>query len=345
MSRASLADAGRTLSSGWKRWIAENLLLGVPVDQVVAVLRDETHLDQDVAWNIVQRTSSAPLFTVASATVQSLQKLESLLDIQQSLRGLDPSSGQVPRRRGLGRTQFLKQFYSLNHPVIIEDFGMSWPALERWSPEYFRERFGDEQVEVMLGREADDRYEMNSESHKTRMAFRDYVDMLTAAPKSNDFYLVANNHLLELQGMLPLLDDIVIHPTYLRTEDTKGHIFFWFGPGGTITPLHHDLQNIIFVQVYGTKRITLISPFQSHLVYNKDSVYSEVDVAKPDYERFPRFAQATPLKQIVHPGEALFIPVGWWHRVEALEVSVSVSFTNFVFPNSYEWRLPSFVSE
>jgi ribosomal protein L16 Arg81 hydroxylase len=42
----------------------------------------------------------------------------------------------------------------------------------------------------------------------------------------------------------------------------------------------------------------------------------------------------------LEPGEAIFIPVGWWHHVKSLEVSISVSFTNFVFPNYYEWKYP-----
>jgi mannose-6-phosphate isomerase-like protein (cupin superfamily) len=42
----------------------------------------------------------------------------------------------------------------------------------------------------------------------------------------------------------------------------------------------------------------------------------------------------------VGPGQALFIPVGWWHCVEALETSISMSFTNFVWPNTYTWHHP-----
>jgi hypothetical protein len=37
----------------------------------------------------------------------------------------------------------------------------------------------------------------------------------------------------------------------------------------------------------------------------------------------------------LHPGEALFIPVGWWHHVRALDISINVSFLNFPFPNHY----------
>jgi hypothetical protein len=44
---------------------------------------------------------------------------------------------------------------------------------------------------------------------------------------------------------------------------------------------------------------------------------------------------ATPpvLETIIGPGEAIFLPVGWWHQVEALDLSASMSFTNFRRPN------------
>ncbi len=48
---------------------------------------------------------------------------------------------------------------------------------------------------------------------------------------------------------------------------------------------------------------------------------SLVDVAAPDYARFPRFAQALEAAQQVEveAGDAVFIPYLWWHNVESLE--------------------------
>jgi len=43
---------------------------------------------------------------------------------------------------------------------------------------------------------------------------------------------------------------------------------------------------------------------------------------------------------VLNPGEVLFLPVGCWHFVEALDVSVTVSFTNFIWDNDYTARYP-----
>lgn len=43
---------------------------------------------------------------------------------------------------------------------------------------------------------------------------------------------------------------------------------------------------------------------------------------------------------VSNPGEVLFLPVGCWHFVEALDVSVTASFTNFIWDNDYTARYP-----
>jgi ribosomal protein L16 Arg81 hydroxylase len=91
-------------------------------------------------------------------------------------------------------------------------------------------------------------------------------------------------------------------------------------------------------QVTGRKRYRLIPASQWQYVYNSTGVFSDVDSEDPDLDRYPEFRNATIIDIVMEPGEVLFIPVGWWHHVRALDVSVTVSFTNFVFPNCFMWE-------
>ena len=47
------------------------------------------------------------------------------------------------------------------------------------------------------------------------------------------------------------------------------------------------------------------------------------------------------LDVVVEPGETVFLPLGWWHQVTALDVSLSFSFSNLALPNHYSFNNPT----
>jgi lysine-specific demethylase 8 len=60
---------------------------------------------------------------------------------------------------------------------------------------------------------------------------------------------------------------------------------------------------------------------------------SEVDIAAIELspaedwdEKWPGFQNAEYVEAILHEGECLHIPVGWWHYVRGLRAGISVSF-------------------
>jgi Cupin-like domain len=341
MAVQQVALSGQALSDDWKRWIAENKLFGHTNESLVKVLV-QSGIDSEVAWAGLWQVDADPCFPAGFQAVQRLKKLESLLDVYSQLGALRPAAKfeGIERRSNVSRNEFLDRYYSANKPIVLLDLMKNWKARTTWNPNYLRERCGGELVEVMTDRAADPRYEINSESHKTVVPFRDYIEHILQNGDCNDWYLVANNNLLQRKGLHQLRDDIVAFPEYLDGEKLDGGVFFWFGPAGTVTPLHHDVMNILMTQVFGRKRITLIPSEHIHHLYNTLGVYSEIDCEKPDLNSFPEFRKVTMQRFVLKPGEVLFIPVGWWHHVRSLEISVSVSFTNFLFPNDYQWHHP-----
>jgi len=106
---------------------------------------------------------------------------------------------------------------------------------------------------------------------------------------------------------------------------------------GTVTPLHHDACNLVVAQIRGRKQFRLIPATQWALLYDDDGFFSSVDVDKLLPGRSPGAQNISPLDAVLNPGEILFIPAGWSHHVRALDPSISVSATNFVFPNPRTW--------
>jgi len=260
------------------------------------------------------------------------------LKTQGQLARLNSQSKVIERRRNLSRDEFRDEYYAANRPVILEGLMDDWKAMKLWTGDYLKSVAGDRIIEVMTDRKTDPKYEVNAQKHRTEMRFADYIHMVYSGRVTNDYYMVANNAFFQRPETRVLLNDCVPFSEYLDPEVGARQCFFWFGPKGTVTPLHHDTSNILIAQVTGHKRFLVIPASQWDHVYNSSGVFSDVDCERPDLSRHPKFREATVIDVVMGPGEVLFMPVGWWHHVRALDISMTVSFTNFLFPNHFTWR-------
>ncbi len=326
-----------TIPDAWKQWVAHSKLLNTADDAIVEVLHTNGY-SRASALAEVTKAASDPYLLGAARTQRRLNKAVSLLNMQGQLARLSAQARDIERRSQLSRDEFRDRYYAANQPVIIQDLLTGWRAMTAWTPAYLKSVAGDRIVEVMTGRDADPKYEMNGRKHRTELRFADYIDMVYSGTVTNDYYMVANNGFFERPEAQPLLADFTAFPEYLHPAAGGRQCFLWFGPAGTITPLHHDTSNILLAQVAGRKRYRIVPAAQWQYVYNSSGVFSDVDCEHPDLNRYPMFRHATVTDVVVEPGEVLFMPAGWFHHVRALEVSMTVSFTDFVFPNHFIWE-------
>ncbi|CAI6089753.1 unnamed protein product [Clonostachys chloroleuca] len=137
-------------------------------------------------------------------------------------------------------------------------------------------------------------------------------------------------------------DPAMDHPT-LDTPQLNA----WFGPAKTITPLHTDGYHNILCQTVGTKYLRLYPPSATaamrprppeHGVNMSNTSALDVGVLE-GWDPLPEGMDERMLEEvreemrgveytecILGPGDALYIPIGWWHYVRSLSVSFSVSF-------------------
>lgn len=99
---------------------------------------------------------------------------------------------------------------------------------------------------------------------------------------------------------------------------------------------HYDVKENVACCIAGRRRFTLFPPDHIANLYPgpfeltpAGTPVSMVDPAAPDLARYPRFAQAACHAEsaTLEPGDAIYIPYGWWHGVESLDpVSILVNY-------------------
>ena len=274
----------------------------------------------------------------ARETAVALARRDWLMGVMEAQRRLSVPAAGLWRIERLSGQDFLDQFYALGRPCVITGAIADWPALARWTPDYLRAAIGDTPVEFQGGRQNAADFELAKDRYKQRLPFRAYMDRITHTP-GNDAYVTAYNSAANRAAFAPLMADTRPITDYL----TPGGGMLWIGPAGTFTPLHFDLTNNLLAQVVGRKHVLLVPATQSRFLYNSRHVFSEVhDLEDPArLERYPLARQATPYAVTLEPGELLYIPIGWWHQVRALDFSVMLTYTNFRWPNEGHRSYPA----
>ncbi|MCJ1381377.1 hypothetical protein MMC17_004487 [Xylographa soralifera] len=239
-------------------------------------------------------------------------------------------------------------------PIVITEAIEHWPALHErpWSDASYLldcTLGGRRLVPVELGRSyTDDGW------GQTIITFREFMDTYLLDSNHDKIGYLAQH---DLFAQIPSLRHDISVPDFCYTDPPPPQagtplatkvtphleeplLNAWFGPAGTISPLHTDPYHNILCQVVGQKYIRLYSPSQTKNLYPRGvedgidmSNTSQVPVELVEMQleddpegEFCLFGDAPYVETIIREGECLYIPVGWWHYVRSLTVSFSVSF-------------------
>jgi hypothetical protein len=230
----------------------------------------------------------------------------------------------------------MHEYVLKNRPVVLTDAARDWPALSKWTPEFFRERYGDKSVPVFERK--------RGLTLKEKVSLRDYVNEITSSSGRNPAkYLFS----LRIQKEFPdLLKDLEPRPRYwdpnwldskyllpglsnFKLRNITGLEMNMGGPGSPFPFLHYDdLWTQTFItQIYGRKAWVLYKPDQEPYMYpsKEADTISRIPMERDvDLSEFPLFAHAKPYRVIVEQGEMLYGAPGWWHTTMALTSSIAV---------------------
>jgi hypothetical protein len=292
----------------------------------------------------------------------------------------------ISRHLELGLSAFQRHISNteIQPPIIIEGAINHWPALDErpWNrPSYLLERTlgGRRLVPVEIGRSYTD-----SGWGQKILTFGSFVKeymlrtpSLIPNPESTANANTQQTGYLaqhDLFTQIPSLRSDICIPDYcyatpppsdLTKTKTKEVgkledplLNAWFGPAGTISPLHTDPYHNILAQVVGYKYVRLYAPSEVDKLHPRGTDEMGVDMSntssidfhefiamhpecspwesmsteskhgeKEAWEtRFPGFKDAKYVEGVLGPGDCLYIPVGWWHYIQSLTPSFSVSF-------------------
>jgi histone arginine demethylase JMJD6 len=221
--------------------------------------------------------------------------------------------------------QFIEEHWNPGIPLVFKDASRVWEASRTFTPDWFREHYGD----------------VKTTANGTEYTMREVMDLVegkdTSRPVPYPIKYWIQSQMPDLMPMLTPVNLGYARPNWLESSwFARGNWgnqleMFIGGPGGKFPYIHLDYYHLSawINQLYGRKQFTVWPRGQEKYLYpDPNDPWKSVlpDFENVDLEKYPLYKHATPITFVVGPGETLFIPFGIWHTAKSLEPTISVAF-------------------
>ncbi|APU11326.1 JmjC domain-containing protein [Cellulophaga geojensis KL-A] len=216
---------------------------------------------------------------------------------------------------------FKNILFNKKKPVVIKGYAKDWGATKKWDLEYLIHLATNEEVSLLSGNyiQGDSKYQKST--------LKEYLQKLKNINTNSNFtdYLTT----LDIFKYLPNLNgdtDFSIFEQHTAVNDVAA----WIGPKGTITGFHNDSGDNMYAQVKGEKLFIIVPPKYSAQMYPSTkyingAIASKVNITNFNATKYTNFKSIPFYKVVLQPGDVLFLPKKWWHYVQALDSSISIS--------------------
>jgi hypothetical protein len=222
----------------------------------------------------------------------------------------------------LTKTDFQRNFFDLNRPVMIKGGGKNSNAFKKWSPEYLKSVIGKKAVDVKHSKNGVYSYRQGAVTN-LNLSFDEAVTYMNS---NNSVYIQQASIVDHYPELIADLDE----PPWIEKTDISRITNFWYGGAGCVSPLHYDKSHNFFYQIMGRKELILFSPSDGKFLYPDTQPnfihISLINLDNPDIIAYPLFKNAQGYRVIVNPGDVLYLPLHWWHQVRSLDLSISVNY-------------------
>ena len=278
----------------------------------------------------------------ADHTRRDLARREWLLETAERQRALSSKASAIDRIAGLSGQDFLDHYYAPCRPVILAGEMALWPALTKWTPDYLKSTIGGREVDFEVERRPDAGRDRPDASPLTRAAFSDVIDRVSTPTDGDIRQLSAGTSDANAAALSPLHTDLGALGKFLNPGPSPGQIRI--GSAGARTSLHYGLSNSLLAQIVGRSRLLIGPASEVGRLYNRSQNFSDIaDIEAENFDgsQYSRLNGAKMYAVTLEPGEIIFLPFGWWLQTKALTMSITATYTHFIWPNGTAASFPS----
>lgn len=231
----------------------------------------------------------------------------------------------IARVRNISKEDFIKNYYKLQKPVLIEGLAENWAAYKKWNLDYIQQCAGDQTVPLYDSKPT--KGTQYSAEPATEMKMAEYIELIKTQPTDLRIFFY------DLKVKLPELLKDFEYPDIGLKFFKRLPVLFFGGEGSKVLPHYDmDLADLLHFHFHGTKSVLLFPPKQTKYLYKLPFTVHNletIDLDHPNFETYPALKLLEGIQATMNHGDALYMPSGYWHFIKYLNGGFSMTLRAF----------------